>query len=261
MPGTVRTQIEGPVGTLVFDHPERRNAISADMWTQIPVAAEAVASDPSVRVVVLRGAGETAFVSGADISEFESQRSDPETGGSYDSGSARAFGALASIEKPVIALIHGFCIGGGLAVALCADLRYGADDSRLGIPAARLGLGYGMAGLDTLSKVVGYSSAKEIMFTARRYSADEALRMGLLNAVVPKAELDGFVAARAAEIAANAPLTVRAAKLALRELEKDAERRDPQRVSAAIRACYRSDDYREGVRAFLDKRRPEFRGA
>lgn len=260
MGGLIRTEKRGAIGWIVFDHPERRNAISSEMWAQIPEAALALGSDPEVRVVVLRGAGDTAFVSGADISQFGEQRADAESTRSYDRENANAFIALATLEKPVVAMIHGFCIGGGLAIALSADLRYTADDGCFGIPAARLGLGYGMAGLETLSNLVGYSFAKEIMFTARRYDANEALAMGLVNAVVPKAELEALVGARAEAIAANAPLTVRASKLALNELPKEPAKRDAKRVAAAIQACFDSDDYREGVAAFLGKRRPEFKG-
>jgi enoyl-CoA hydratase/carnithine racemase len=259
MGGRIRVEREGALGWLVFDHPERRNAVSLDMWRQIPEAARQLDADDAVRVVVLRGAGELAFVSGADISEFEHSRTG-EAVADYDAHNARAFGALARLAKPVIAMIHGFCVGGGVAVSLGADLRYAADDAVFAIPAARLGLGYAMAGFEALAAVVGVPAAKEIFFTARRFRADEALRMGLVNDVYPKPELEARVRETAERIAANAPLTLRSIKLIARELAADPARRDHAAVAAAVRACFESEDYREGMRAFLEKRRPVFRG-
>jgi enoyl-CoA hydratase len=259
MPGAVRTQTQNQIGFLVFDHEARRNAITADMWDAIPEAAQTLDDDPEVRVIVMRGAGETAFVSGADISEFSETR----TGANafeYDERNARAFAALAGLTKPLIASIHGFCVGGGCAIALCADLRFCADDGVFAIPAARLGLGYSAGGLQALVDVVGLPAAKEIFFTARRLDASEAHRIGLVNRVLPKAELDAFVTQTAEQIASNAPLTLRSAKRVLGELSKDPERRDGAAISDSIRACYESEDYAEGVRAFLEKRPPEFKG-
>ena len=260
MPGHIRTQKEGHLGWIIFDHPERRNAISAHMWEAIPDAAAAMENDPDVRVVVMRGAGEVAFVSGADISEFENSRSGPHAE-EYDRGNARAFAALFNLSKPLIALIHGFCVGGGCALSLTADMRYAADDAVFAIPAARLGLGYSALGLEALVNVVGYAYAKEIFFTARRFSAADALQMSLVNRVLPKAELESYVRKLADDIAVNAPLTIRSAKLALRELMKAPAARDDAAVATAIRACYASDDYAEGVRAFLEKRPPRFTGS
>ena len=259
MAGDVRIEREGPLAWVVFDHEERRNAITAEMWQRIPPLARELDEDESVRVVILRGAGEVAFVSGADISEFAQQRTGVGVD-DYDRENALAFGALASIRRPVLAMVHGFCIGGGCALALTADMRFVADDALFGIPAARLGLGYGAGGLEALVRAVGLPSAKEIFFSARRFSAAEAYDMGLANRVFPKAELEAQVRKLAEGIARNAPLTLRAAKIAFNEIAKPAASRDDEAVAAAVRRCFESEDYAEGVRAFLEKRHPRFEG-
>ncbi len=259
MGGRIRIEIEGAIGWFVFDHPERRNAISVEMWEEIPRAAQRLERDPAVRVIVLRGAGEEAFVSGADISEFAAARTGA-AAASYEDRNARAFLALAGLQKPVLAMLQGFCIGGGVAMSLCADLRYASDDTIFAIPAARLGIGYAVGGLESLIRVVGASAAKELFFTARRFSAEEALRMGLVSRVLPRAELLPWVRDTAARIAENAPLTVCSVKRIAAELAKDPGQRDLPGAHASVRACLESEDYREGMRAFLEKRPPVFRG-
>jgi enoyl-CoA hydratase/carnithine racemase len=258
--GRVDVTSQGAIGWLIFDQPQRRNAISVEMWEAIPAAVEKLSDDDSIRVVIMRGAGEEAFVAGADISEFGQERTGHEAVSQYDDMSARAMAALLGLEKPLLAMIHGFCVGGGASLALTADLRYAADDAQFAIPAARLGLGYHAAGLDRLLRLIGPSATKELFFTARRLSASDALRMGLVNAVIPKVDLEATVTDSAQAIAANAPLTVRSIKLLVEELGKPPDRRDHSAMEASVRRCFESEDYREGVRAFLEKRPPSFRG-
>lgn len=259
----ILAHVQDGIGWITFNHPERRNAMSLDMWTGLGLAAQAFGADPAVRVVVLRGAGGRAFVSGADISEFEAHRADATQKKTYDEIAARGHAGLAGLAKPLIAMIEGYCVGGGLAIALAADIRFAAADSRFAIPAARLGLGYDYRGLSALARLVGPSAAKDILFSARFIEADEALRLGLVNFVVDAAQLEEQVRAYAARIAANAPLTVHAAKAAMQVFEQYSDPADAQqtaRIAAGVAHCFDSDDYKEGRTAFMQKRPPQFKG-
>ncbi len=253
-------RIDDGVGWMTFNNPDRRNAMKMEMNQAIVDILGEFDRNDDVRVVVMTGAGDKAFVSGADISEFETHRSTPEGRAEFDRISADAARAFTELSKPLIAMIRGFCMGGGLATALQADLRVSAQDGQFGIPAARLGLGYGFAGIDKLTHIVGPTMAAEIMLTARRFSAEEAHQMGLINRVVPSDELEAAVAELAGTIAANAPLTVKAAKACVRETFVDPERRDLDRLAEMVETCFLSRDYQEGRSAFMEKRTAKFEG-
>jgi len=255
--GRLRVERDGAIGRMVFDNTKRRNAINARMWGAIPQAMARFNGDDDVRCIILRGEGEIAFAAGADISEFESNRSSSDQVQSYETAVDAAHQAIQSSAKPVIALIHGFCVGGGLATALSCDLRYANESARFAIPAAKLGLGYGVHGNNRLVATVGHAAAREIMFTARLFDSQEALAMGLVNRVIPDADLDAYVEQVARTIAGNAPLTVAASKIAFESLI--AENGDFSAAEAAIDACMKSEDYVEGRRAFMEKRKPRFK--
>ena len=256
----MQAHVEDGIGWMIYNNPARHNAMSLEMQQAVPTILEAFRDDPDVRVVVVTGAGGKAFVSGADISEFGEKRTAPEARAVYDDAAAAAGRAWSSVEKPIIAMIRGFCIGGGMITALSTDIRIAAEDSQFGVPAARLGLGYGYGGVEKLNSVVGPAWTAEILYSARRLNAAEALAIGLVNRVVPADQLESTVRDLAAQIAANAPLTLRAFKAALHEVQRDPSKRDLDRVATMIEACFRSDDYKEGQQAFLEKRPPTFRG-
>jgi enoyl-CoA hydratase len=256
----ILASVENGIGWITFNHPERRNAMSLDMWQGLGIAAEAFERDPQVRVVVLQGAGGKAFVSGADISEFEQHRADAAQKKTYDEIAARGHAGLSALSKPLVAMIQGYCVGGGLAIALAADVRFASADARFAIPAARLGLGYDYRGIAALARLVGPSAAKDILFSARFLQADEALRLGLVNFVADAAQLEEQVRQYAARIADNAPLTVHAAKRALQLFERYADAQDSGETAALVLRCFDSEDYKEGRRAFLAKRQPQFHG-
>jgi enoyl-CoA hydratase len=250
------------VGRLILNQPHKLNAIAFEMWHGIGEALDQFASDDSVRVVVIEGArGEKpAFSAGADISQFATQRNSKEAVSSYERAVHRGEHALMNINKPTIAKIHGYCVGGGLAVALCCDLRIASDISTFGIPAAKLGLGYTLDSLKPLVDLVGPSVAKEVMYTAKRFTAAEAVVMGLINRSVPVDELNAFVDDYTSTIAQNAPLTIRAVKTTVSESLKDEAVRDVALCAAAVARCNHSSDYVEGRTAFVEKRKPQFTG-
>jgi len=251
---------EGGIGWMIFNQPDKHNAVSYAMWLAVPKIMADFEADPAVRVIVLAGAGERAFVSGADISEFENKRGSEEAIKTYDAAGEAAHAAMLGASKPMLSMIRGICIGGGLAITLSTDIRICSSDSVFAVPAARLGLGYRYSGIRRLVDVVGPAFAKEIFFSARKFTAEEARIMGLVNRVVPPAELESAVLAAASAISANAPLTIKAAKLAINAAVEDPERRRLDAVDAAIKACFTSADYIEGRRAFMEKRKPAFTG-
>jgi enoyl-CoA hydratase len=230
------------------------------MWEAAKRILDDFVADSDIRVVVLTGAGGKAFVSGADISKFESERATLEAVRAYNAKSDATYTGIAEFPKPTIAMISGYCIGGGLGLATCCDLRICTDNSRFAVPAAKLGLGYAYAGLKRLVDIVGQSFAKEIFYTARQFDAQEAYAMGLVNRVVPQAELEAYVKSITDMICANAPLTIKAAKFAIGEILKDESKRDVARVDKMIEACFASSDYVEGRTAFMEKRKPAFTG-
>lgn len=259
--GTPRmiARIEGPVGWMIFNNPERRNAVGLDMWQAIPGILARFEADPAIRVIALTGQGGRAFVSGADISQFAEQRANVDQTAHYDAISGAATAALKAVTKPTIAIIRGWCIGGGLGIAATCDLRFATETSKFGVPAGRLGLGYADPGVKTLLDLVGPAYTREIFYTARHFTAAEIERMGFVNRVLPDAAFDAFVAEQLAMIAANAPLTLAALKLTVGELLRGHEG-NLEKSRQAVSACFASDDYREGRTAFMEKRHPVFRG-
>jgi enoyl-CoA hydratase/carnithine racemase len=248
------------VGRISFDNQDRRNALNYDMWCGLPIILDNFKKDNEVRVIVLSGAGGKAFSAGADISEFAKKRSGEDAVATYDAAVAEATESLGLTKKPLIAQIDGFCIGGGLGVAMSCDLRIASTDARFAVPAARLGLGYKLEGLKILVDQVGPAVAKEIFFTARQFNAEEALQMGLVNRILPAEKVAAFVDDYAKTIADNAPLTVLAAKTIVDEILKDPNSRDLNLCQQVVDDCFTSDDYQEGRQAFMEKRKPNFKG-
>jgi enoyl-CoA hydratase len=258
--GKILQSVADGVGLITFNNPEKRNAMSLDMWEGFGHALIELRDDGDVRVVVLVGAGDKAFVSGADISQFEKNRYNAAASEEYSKRSAAQRALLADYPKPTIACIRGFCLGGGMQVAMMSDIRIAAEHSQFGIPAAKLGIAYGYDGLKHLVSLVGPSWARLLMYTGMRIDSAEAMRIGLVDRVVPDAELWNATMDIARTISGNAPLAIQAAKITIAQVLKDPDRRDMDAVKAIGTACMDSDDFREGRRAFMEKRKPQFRG-
>lgn len=251
---------EGRVGILTFNNPEKHNAVSFEMWEAVEKFLDAFQSDPDVRVVVLTGAGGKAFVSGADISKFESERASEEAVQRYNALVEKVYARIYRFPKPTIAMIRGYCIGGGLNLAICCDMRYATEVSKFALPAAKLGLGYGYNGLRRYIETIGPAATKEIFFTARQFTAAEAHRWGVVNEIVVNSDLETRVSSVANSIADNAPLTIATIKYCTSEILKNPDQQDIAGCDDMVMRCFASNDYREGRSAFLEKRRPLFTG-
>jgi enoyl-CoA hydratase len=251
---------DGPVGHIIFNNPAKLNAVSLDMWDAVHGLLTGYAADAAIHVVVVSGAGGKAFVSGADISKFESERANMEAQKRYDSISTKSYDLLYNFPKPTLAKITGYCIGGGMNLAGCCDLRFCNEGARFGVPAAKLGLGYGFERVRRLSESIGLSKTLEVIYTGRQFSAQEALDMGFVQRVTADSDLEAAVAETTTFIAQNAPMTIALAKAAAREIGKPEAERNFARLDAMVKACFDSQDYVEGRRAFMEKRKPNFQG-
>jgi len=257
---TLRVEKRGAVGWLVFDQPAKRNAINGAMWRAIPEAMRDLDRDAEIRCVVFRGAGTDAFSAGADISEFDQLRPEGGAVAKYDGLLDRVLQSIQGSLKPSVAMIHGYCLGGGLEIALACDLRYCGEAAKFAIPAAKLGLAYNVEGHKRLVETVGHACAREIMFLGRRYDAAEALAMGLVQRVLPDADLETFVDDVVKALCENAPLAIANSKTIIEEYAKAAGSPDAARMREAMERCAASADYKEGRRAFMEKRKPRFTG-
>jgi len=256
----LKTSIAGGIATVLFANRPKMNAMTYDMWRAVPKLFAELDADPAVRLIVCAGDGEKAFISGADISQFEKLRGTAKAQTVYNRALEKAYVAPVNCAKPVIARIRGICIGGGLGFAAACDLRICSDDSVFRMPAARLGLGYSPAGLRRFMHVLGAANTIDVFMSARKFDAGEALRMGFVSQVVPVAALEKTVADYCKQVAENAPLTVAAAKYTVQQWQKDEQDRDLARAMQMVEACFASEDHKEGRKAFMEKRTPEFKG-
>jgi enoyl-CoA hydratase len=258
--GNILMSISDGVGVVTFNNPDKRNAMSIEMWEGLGSALIELRDDPDVRVVIMTGAGDKAFMSGADISQFEKNRHNAQASEEYGKRSDAQRALLADYPKPTIACIRGFCLGGGMQMAMAADIRIASDNSQFGIPAAKLGIAYGFNGLNHLVSLVGPSWARLLLYTGMRIDSAEACRIGLVDRVVPDAEVWNATTEIARTISGNAPLAIKAAKITIAQVLKDPDQRDMKAIKAIGTACMDSEDFREGRRAFMEKRKPNFTG-
>ncbi len=258
--GELLIEKNAAVGTITISNPTKMNAMTVQMWADLPKAIRALDADPEVRVIVLVGQGEKAFVSGADISQFDQLRSSAEAQQAYEVAVSASMEAPVHCSKPVIAKIRGFCFGGGLGLAAACDIRICSTDATFRMPAARLGLGYGHEGIKRFTDILGLANATDIFVTARRFDAPDALRMGFVSRVCSAAELDAVVDVYARNISENAPLTVAASKYNIRQVCAHPDDQDIEGAMAMVQRCFASDDFKEGRAAFLEKRPAQFKG-
>jgi enoyl-CoA hydratase len=251
---------EGPIGRVLFSNPTKYNAMTHDMWLELPGTIQSLDADPDIRLVVLEGDGDNAFVSGADISQFGSAQADPAVQANFNKAVENAYLAPVTCSKPVVAKIRGICMGGGLGLAAACDLRFCSDDSRFRMPAGRMGLGYGQTGVRRFLSVIGVQNTLDIFLSARIFDARDALQMGFVSKMAAREDFDAMVDGWCQQTAENAPLTLRALKHTVKQLILDPEDRDFVSVDAMLAACFKSADYREGSSAFMEKRKPQFRG-
>ena len=256
----LKTSIDGAVATILFSNPAKFNAMSYDMWHAVPKVFAELDANPAVRVIVCAGDGEKAFISGADISQFEKLRGTVEAQIEYNKAVEQAYGAPTLCSKPVVARIRGICIGGGLGFAAACDLRICSEDSIFRMPAARLGLGYSPTGVRRFMNVLGATNTTDIFMSARKFDAKEALRMGFVSKVTKVEELANAVAEYCEMVSENAPLTVAAAKFAVQQWQKSEPERDLAHAMKMVEACFASEDHKEGRKAFMEKRTPAFHG-